>query len=231
MLSSSFKKPAFLLPLLILQVLQSRAASIVYDTSKVVMRSPSTDQIKEVVEDSKYVYDRVPPSNEISDGILAWLVELFSNITKSGFLGFSTVTIILASAALVLIIILLSRNDVRGMLSGKTAKQAISFTELEEDIHTIDFDKLITEAISRKDFRKAIRLHFLKLLKELSDKNIIQWKIDKTNNDYAIELAQSRYRESFSELATLYEYFWYGDFHTTEEHFREAIVKFNSFRL
>jgi hypothetical protein len=107
----------------------------------------------------------------------------------------------------------------------------IDFSEFEEDIHKINFDKLIEEATSKKDFRKAIRLHFLKLLKDLTDNNLITWQIDKTNNDYSIELANNKYSSKFKELALLYEYIWYGDFPLDETNFISTILKFKEFKI
>jgi hypothetical protein len=68
------------------------------------------------------------------------------------------------------------------------------------------------------------------LLKELTDKNLIHWQIDKTNNDYTIELSKSKFSSQFNELALLYEYIWYGDFDLNEERFKSTIEKFNAFK-
>jgi cell division protein FtsX len=187
--------------------------------------------VHDVVDDSRYVYDREPPASSMGDKFWEWLVDLLSNLTKGGFMGFSTVTIVLFTLVLILIVYLLIKNDTRGLFYGKSASVKIDFSEFEEDIHEIDFDALIEEAERRKDFRKVVRLQFLKLLKQLSDKDLIKWKIDKTNRDYIMELTDHSQKKSFRELARLYEYIWYGDFQTDEQHFREAIAKFKTFRV
>jgi hypothetical protein len=90
---------------------------------------------------------------------------------------------------------------------------------------------LIEDALSKKDYRKAVRLHFLKLLKQLTDNNLIKWQIDKTNNDYSMELANSKYNSKFNELSLMYEYIWYGDFSLDETNFKGTISKFKEFHL
>nr|MDQ3048623.1 DUF4129 domain-containing protein [Bacteroidota bacterium] len=150
---------------------------------------------------------------------------------KQGSLSIDVLYYLLLGAAIVTIIVLLLKNNIRSLFYGKSAKVAIDFKEFEEDIHAISFDKLIAEAIAKKDFRKAVRLHFLKLLKDLTDKDLIKWQIDKTNNDYSMELANSQYHSQFRELALLYEYVWYGDFHLNEDSFSSTVSKFKKFSI
>ena len=130
-----------------------------------------------------------------------------------------------------MIAVLLSRNNIRALFFSKSDTIPIDYNEFEEDIHKINFDELIATALSEKDFRRAVRLHFLKLLKELADKNLILWKIDKTNNDYSIELSDSKYSKHFKELAVLYEYIWYGNFELDETNFKTTIEKFKQFEI
>ncbi|MGZ4059834.1 MAG: hypothetical protein ACXVPU_12435, partial [Bacteroidia bacterium] len=181
-----------------------------------------------------YKYDRVGPApKSVWERFTEWFWRTIEKIfsTKGGKIGFNIFKFILIIAVIVIIIFLLLKNDVRALFYGKSASVQIDFSEFEENIHTINFDVLIDEAISKKDFRKAVRLHFLKLLKELTDNNLIKWQIDKTNNDYSIELANSKYSSQFKELALLYEYIWYGDFQLDESNFKATISKFKDFRI
>jgi hypothetical protein len=71
----------------------------------------------------------------------------------------------------------------------------------------------------------------LKLLKKLTDNNLIKWQIDKTNRDYSIELSNSKYTNQFNQLSLVYEYIWYGDFKLNETIYKDTINQFNSFSL
>ena len=82
----------------------------------------------------------------------------------------------------------------------------------EEDIHEMDFEKLIHEAIAERDYRKGIRLIFLNSLKMLADKRFIRWEQGKTNHDYLAELTQQDLKTGFNELNHYFEYAWYGNF-------------------
>ena len=62
-------------------------------------------------------------------------------------------------------------------------------TEVEtDDIFAINYQKEIDKAVGAHNYRLAIRLMFLRLLRDLSDKNIIQYKQDSTNFDYMMQL-------------------------------------------
>lgn len=207
---------------------------IVFDSAIVEVREPAAKQQQELLNNRDYKYDRIGPApktfwERIKDWFWQKIDELFSS--KGGSIGFRIFEYLLIATAIVLIILLLLKNNVRALFYGKSATIPIDFKEFEDDIHKINFNELITAALSEKDFRRAVRLHFLKLLKELTDKNLITWKIDKTNNDYSIELSNSKYNKHFKELAFSYEYIWYGNFQLDETNFNSTIEKFKMFDI
>ena len=207
---------------------------VVIDSTKVDVRKPSEEIQKEILNNSDYKYDRIGPAPKTMwERFKEWFWRKVGDLFDSdgGSLGFKIFEWVLLAGAIVLIVFLLLKNDVRNLFYGKSASVPIDFSEFEEDIHKINFEELIAEALSKKDFRKAIRLHFLKLLKELSDSNLILWRMDKTNNDYSIELLNSKYDSKFKELAHLYEYVWYGDFPLDENNFKNTVSKFKEFTL
>lgn len=208
--------------------------TIVFDSAKVEVREPAAKKQKELLNNSDYKYDRIGPAPKtLWERFKEWVWrkadELFNS--KGGSLGFRILEYVLITTAIVLIVVLLLKNNARALFYGKSTTIPIDFKELEEDLHKINFNELITTALSEKDFRRVIRLHFLKLLKELTDKNLILWKIDKTNNDYSIELSNSKYNKHFKELAVSYEYIWYGNFQLDETNFKTIIEKFKRFDI
>lgn len=91
--------------------------------------------------------------------------------------------------------------------------------EMPENIFEINYEKEIDKAISNTDYRLAVRLLFLRLLKNCSDKNIIQYKQEKTNLDYLMQLYNTSYYSHFFRLTRDYEYSWYGQFELNREKF------------
>ncbi len=205
-----------------------------YDSSKVQVRQLNPDEQEKLLDNSDYKYDRVGPAPKSWwERFKEWFWRKVGDIFSSdgGQIGLSIFQYILIAAVIIAIVLLVLKNDIRAVFYGKSASVAIDFKEFNEDIHKINFDELIADAINKMDYRKAVRLHFLKLLKELTDKNLISWQIDKTNNDYSMELSNSKFSSKFKELALMYEYIWYGDFQLDENNFKSSINKFKEFKI
>ncbi|WP_327138699.1 DUF4129 domain-containing protein [Niabella yanshanensis] len=92
------------------------------------------------------------------------------------------------------------------------AVQSAPQEELLKDIFTIEYESAIKEALSNNNYRLAIRLHYLQLLKTLSEKGMIQYQPDKTNFDYLLQIRSTPHHADFSSLTRQYEYSWYGLF-------------------
>lgn len=99
----------------------------------------------------------------------------------------------------------------------------------QEDIFHLSYSKLIQQAEKNKDYRLAVRLMFLQLLKLLSDANAIQYQPDYTDLHYLQQLRNSKYYADFSKVCHNYEYVWYGKFDITEE--RYASIKSDCVKL
>jgi hypothetical protein len=82
---------------------------------------------------------------------------------------------------------------------------------LEEKIHEADLDSLLKEALANKQYKHAVRIYYLICIKQLSDKNVIVWKKQKTNYEYLLELRSKSYYDLFFKLTRYYELVWYGD--------------------
>jgi len=86
--------------------------------------------------------------------------------------------------------------------------------EAAEEVITAesDFDRLVREAVQQRNFRLAVRYHYLQTLHLLAEKNYLQLAGDKTNYQYVHELADAVRQNEFASLTLNYEYAWYGEF-------------------
>ena len=119
--------------------------------------------------------------------------------------------------------------DLRTLFYNKAEINSIEYETISENIHELDYNKDIQAAIQQGNYRKAVRLYYLKSLKVLADKEIIQWKMDKTNGDYRREIGQSDYAGSFGEITRLFDYVWYGEFPVDKPLFDQTEQKFQRF--
>ena len=94
----------------------------------------------------------------------------------------------------------------------KAAANKVVLNDWQEDIHTINFDEKINRAVQQGNFREAVRLRFLKILKLLTDNNHIRWSIEKTNRDYLNELTNNKLHAEFKNTALIFDYIWYGEY-------------------
>nr|WP_230688324.1 DUF4129 domain-containing protein [Hymenobacter jeongseonensis] len=80
-----------------------------------------------------------------------------------------------------------------------------------ENIHAVDYAARIAEAEEAGNFRLAIRLGYLEVLKHLTDRGFIQWQPDKTNHAYLAEITTGPLRDAFRSITRQFEYVWYGE--------------------
>lgn len=92
--------------------------------------------------------------------------------------------------------------------------------EIAEDIFAINYQKEIDRAAASGNYRFAIRLMFLRLLKNMSERNIIRYKHDSTNMDYLMQVSSSNHYNDFFRITRNYEYSWYGQFEVREEAYK-----------
>jgi hypothetical protein len=122
----------------------------------------------------------------------------------------------------------LSNSNVRLFRKNRTIASAETDEETE-DIFAINYRKEIDKAVSARNYRFAVRLQFLQLLRTLADKNIIRYKHDLTNFDYLLQMNSSAWYADFSRLTRSYEYSWYGLFDIDETKYAVIRDDFESF--
>ena len=184
------------------------------------VREYNPDKLKELAESGDYDYAREKAKTpSFIQRALDYIAKIISSFFDSVF-GTPVGRIMLYAAGFVLLIFAISRlfgisgRDVFYKSSGKVEND---FEYLEENIHSIDFDKLLEEALSKNDFKLAIRLTYLKTLKVLSDRLVVNWQAGKTNYEYLYEINQPTLREPFRTISYHFDYAWYGDFEVNEQ--------------
>ena len=85
------------------------------------------------------------------------------------------------------------------------------------------------EALKNQDYRLAIRLYYLKILQSFKRKGLIEWKKDKTNNDYLKEVRQTTFHNTFRKLTGIFERIWYGKGGVNKTHFDSIEGEFKDF--
>jgi len=108
----------------------------------------------------------------------------------------------------------------------KIKTEEISIEKLEENIHEIDLNKLLEETLQKKDYKLAVRIYYLIIIKELSNQNFIKWRKQKTNGEYVSEMFGKKLFQPFQKATYIFDAVWYGEntpnelsFQGIEKHF------------
>ncbi len=201
------------------------------DTNSVVsVRTP--EKIQDFLNDDAFLYDTkkaAPPQTffqKIRHRILS-LINSFFYLTEKGGNIVAYIFYGLMLFLLVFVILKLAGLSPYNLIIRPKKIKRQDILVFEEDIKTTDFDKIISEAQRKGDFRKAVRFLYIKLLKLLADKEFVEWKKEKTNKDYKQEMQKNRYSKEFSELTKIYEYVWYGEFDINQDFFNLIYSDYN----
>lgn len=174
-------------------------------------RSFSKETIEHFKNDPDFKYARPPKYNplktELMGRIALWLAALFSHVPGS---VLKLLPYLLATIVILITVIYIRKVTFTGAL-GKQSTQISQSEIFEENIHTIDFDKAIHEAVATGEFRLATRLYFLLTLKVMHDRKLILHSREKTNRDYLHELRNVPIKNDFRWLITSFEFVWYGN--------------------
>ena len=130
---------------------------------------------------------------------------------------------IIAVIVLYLIINFFLKVNSRSIISGKTNKEIVHIEDDEELLNSKDLPNLISNAIEAENYRLATRYQYVLLLQQLSNKELIIWEQQKTNEDYIKEVKSKNIHTEFEEITRFYDFVWYGNFKINAEEYANGI--------
>lgn len=137
---------------------------------------------------------------------------------------------VLLAGFLALLIWYLVTNNVNIFRRSDVVKQEGSGEEPVENIFEMDFEQAIAAAVGQKNYRLAVRLLYLRTLRDLSNRNLIHYTHEKTNSDYLMQLEGTSYYRNFFGLTRNFDYTWYGQFELSRENYEAVQRDFSSFK-
>lgn len=176
----------------------------------------SKTEWKRIVGETNYTED--PTEEREIPRSVAWSPALLK------ILGYVAILLLIGA-----IIYYLAKNAMqREPALQKTAGDSLLYANPHiDEINEDDIERLLREALERGDFRAAIRLYYIRLLKSLHSSGYITWKKDKTNRDYATELSAVPFTRDFRKLMVAYEIIWYGERTPSAEEFKKLQGNFS----
>ena len=209
-------------------------AVVKLDTSKIAVKHFDANTLAKFRKAKDFDYNGEAVGEPTAwDRFWSWLWHVIGNLFRKVPYGGSILKYVLLGLAISLLAYIVFKSiglDPIQLLRRESAKIAVPYTESLENIHEINFDNEIEKAVAQHNYRLAVRLLYLKCLKQLSDGNLIQWQIDKTNTAYFYELSNPEQKQTFGQLTRQFEYVWYGDFNIDKDTFSNINTLFQNFK-
>lgn len=141
-------------------------------------------------------------------------------------MGSGTLTlmqVILIILGIVLLAFLIYYLFMRYQSDKDGAVVAANFDDMApSEIPKTELERRLEEALGRGDYREAVRIYFIFIIKDLSDKNWIKWEKRKTNISYLIEMRSRPQYDLFNRSVSVFEVVWYGNYSIDQKSFEEV---------
>lgn len=215
----------------------AKKEKIVYTEKDIVVDStaietkPFTKDFKKNYTDKEFIYEFKTPEKNAWDRFTEWLANFFKNIfsfkdskSATNFVDIllKVIAILIVIAVIYMIVKAIMNKEGQWIFGRNSDRKIINYDEIEKNLHLVDFEKLIQKSLESNEKRLTIRYYYLWLLKKMSEKQIIEWDVEKTNSDYLYEIRNEAQKEDFAYLSYLYNNIWYGEFELDEETFAKA---------
>lgn len=206
---------------------------------KIATRHVPNNKVEELKSDKNYWYvDQAPSGDRESSppGVnQKGEKEREQRITRSRQINFPSwlkvlFWVILIGVFVALLIWFLATSDIRLFRKKATPIEEQVEEQPTENIFEMNFEREIQKAIETKNYRLAIRLMYLRTLRDLSNRSLINYTHEKTNSDYLFQLAGTPYYKNFFKLTRSFDYTWYGHFVPSQDGFALIQNDFSSFK-
>lgn len=165
--------------------------------------------------DPDFQYDRPEAEGpSVVALVLAWLSRtLIEPLAEASQTSAGTwVLVALAVAALAFGLTRVLRVEGGGLFVGGGRRGGTAGPLLDvDDLGAVDLAPLLAAAVAEGRLRDAVRYRFLVLLQRLDRAGALAWRRDKTNRDYAREMAGAPGGAAFAAAARAFDYVWYGE--------------------
>ncbi len=200
-----------------------------------IAKSAFQQNFKKKYNTETFFYEEKTIEKNAWDRFKEWLGNILQNIFNFSSKHTSAVVVVFILRIVAILVVgfvvyLIAKailNKQGQWIFGKNSNKKVFYdSDIEKQLFVTDFEKLIIETVVSGQNRLSIRYYYLWLLKKMSEKNLIQWDIEKTNSDYLYEIKNETEKENFAYLSYLYNYIWYGEFELDQTTFDKAKTAF-----
>ncbi|MBS1445459.1 MAG: hypothetical protein HP000_04000 [Odoribacter sp.] len=186
------------------------------------VRSPGNIFIEKFRSEPAFDYTEVVEENAWRARFIRWLSALLGGAsaeTTADILGF-LFKIIAVGCVFFALYLMIKTGIIApwGQRKKKFKRESVDTLVLSDSDR---YRKLLGEALKMRDYKSAVRIHYLNVLYLLNEKELIHWDIYKTNASYIREIPSEK-REAFRNLSYVFDCVCYGNFEIDEEVYRKT---------
>ena len=190
------------------------------------LESFDTEQWEEITKDIDYIREEKKPENKRKPD--SYDFADWGNM----FSGMSEVAQVMVVALFVILLVLIISKLLGSNLRLKSVKMGSSvqtIEDVEERLMETDLIQWLKSAVNERNYRLALRIYYLIIIKELTKKEWISWKKEKTNMDYLYEMRGKESYEQFEEITGIYQLVWYGEKQYSDKELTRMSHKFKDY--
>lgn len=199
------------------------------DSSEVKIPSFNKTKIDDYRQQREFKYESISKELTLWDRFWLWFWQKISGLIESAAKNPLSKYFFIGLGVAIIVFILYKVIGAEALFSKKSKETSLQYDVVSEDIHRIDYKAELTRLIADGKYRLAVRLLYLQSLKKLSDKELIDWRPEKTNYNYLREISEPNLKAEFARLTHQFDYIWYGDFPIDEERFDPINKTFSHF--
>lgn len=94
------------------------------------------------------------------------------------------------------------------------------------EIPKTELELMLEKALQKNNYREAIRVYFIFIIRGLIIKDWIKWEKEKTNFSYLSEMRNKPLSKEFESTVSVYEIVWYGKRELTKEEYETLEPRF-----
>jgi len=204
------------------------------DTNQAINRKTFDEQLSKKYQDDAFHYEvKDGEAQNLIERFLQWFFQTLRDnfgidISPQSMKIIEYIIYLIMGGLVIYLLVRFLLGEKMSAIFKKNPPGIIDINFSENHIEKVNLDALLNNALGQNDFRLAIRYQYLRTLKTLSQKSIIDWHFEKTNWDYLKEISTPSIHNLFQEVSYLYEYIWYGEQHIDENIYGAAEARFQA---
>lgn len=196
------------------------------------LRKPGEEFISHFSRTPEFNYNRQTVAYGWAEKFRIWFLKHFVWARSWGVNGtwLGILLEIITFAVLFFLIYKIIRTKYRHSGQGKRPDLDRSFGMEYQQIDQVSYPVLLEQALDKRDYVLATRVHYWYILGILDRQGIIRLDTHRPNAAYLLEIRQKQLRDQFGELVRIFNCVCYGEFRVDEKLYESLRKKFNDFQ-